>query len=279
MTRLSTTLALFPLTAVITLAACSTDMPRVDDPPPTADAALTPVADPSAEPAAPPVAKEATFDHSAWTTLLHKYVNDEGRVRYSAWKADGESMTALDAYLGQIASADAKALPDKARLAFYINAYNAYCAKAVLDRYPLKSVMDVKGFFDAKKFKVAGEELTLNDLETNRIREDFGEPRIHFVVNCASGSCPRIARDALTATNLDGLMEAGARAYIQKETTVKGKTLVTSKIFEWFKADFEKSSGSVNDFLAKYVEPGQKEAVKSAKVTTRKYDWSLNEAK
>jgi hypothetical protein len=222
----------------------------------------------------------AAFDHSALDKLLKQYVTPEGGVRYAEWKKDEAALKALDAYVAKVSQADASKLGDKQRLAFYINAYNANTLKAVLDRYPIKSVMDVKGFFDGIKYKVAGEEMTLNDLEGKKIREAFKEPRIHFVVNCASASCPILRRDALTASNLEAQLEAGTKQYVLQETKVDAakKVVDTSKIFEWYKDDF-KVAGGVNAFLAKYLPADQAAVAKEATVTTHEYGWALNEAK
>ncbi len=216
-------------------------------------------------------------DHSKFNGLLQKFVTDKGLVKYKDWKGDAASVKALGEYVKWAADVDPSKWGDKDRLAFFINAYNANTIKAVLDNYPLKSVMDVKGFFDKLTYKVAGEELTLNDLEAKKIREPFKEPRIHFVVNCASASCPVIRNQALTAENAEELMEAGTKQYVLQETKVKGKTIDTSKIFEWYADDF-KVAGGVNAFLAKYM-PDQAKAIKAGTVKAHEYGWTLNEAK
>lgn len=224
--------------------------------------------------------KVVAFNHSDLDGLLKKYVTEEGGVRYAEWKQDEASLKVLANYVHNVSEADASKLGDKQRLAFYINAYNANTLKAVLDRYPIKSVMDVKGFFDGVKHKVAGEELTLNELEGEKIRKAFGEPRIHFVVNCASASCPILRRDAVTAENMEMLLEKGTKQYVLQETKVDGdkKTVDTSKIFEWYKDDFA-AAGGVNAFLARYLPPEQAAIAKEATVTTHEYGWALNEAK
>jgi hypothetical protein len=235
---------------------------------------------------APPVKAEEVDHHAGFDALLQKFVNEQGGVSYQAWKADAASLDALNKYVAWVESADPSKMDDKARLAFYINAYNAITLKAVLERYPnLKSVLDVKGFFDAIQYKVAGEMMTLNQLEGDKIRKPFGEPRIHFVVNCASASCPILRRAAITPANLEASLEEGARAYVLQETKVnaKKKTVDTSKIFEWYKDDFAAFEfggvKGVNAFLAKYLPADQAEAAKTAKVTTHDYLWNLNEAK
>jgi hypothetical protein len=266
------------------IAACDKGETRTDAMPASgADSApkeadKAPMADKA--PAEPPAEYRAEPDHSALDALLKKFVTPEGGVKYADWKADADSLKALGDYVAWVEGADPSKMSDKQRLAFYINAYNATTLKAVLDRYPLKSVMDTQGFFDGIKHKVAGDSLTLNELEGEKIRKPFGEPRIHFVVNCASASCPILRRDALTEDNLEALMDEAAKAYVLQETKVDAakKTVDTSKIFEWYKDDFT-PAGGVNAFLAKYLPADQAEVVKAATVTTHEYGWSLNEAK
>lgn len=268
--------------------ACDKGETRDDPAPATAPSsspeAAKPGADKKAAPASKPadkMAKKAEApDHSQFDALLKEFVTEKGGVKYKDWKGNADAIAKLNTYVTWVEGADPSKMADKDRLAFYINAYNAITIKAVLDRYPIKSVMDVKGFFDGIKHKVAGKEMTLNDLEGKEIREAFGEPRIHFVVNCASASCPIIQRDALTASNLEAVMEKGTKAYVLQETKVDAaaKTVDTSKIFEWYAGDF-KAAGGVNAFLAKYLPADQAEIAKTAKVTTHEYGWSLNEAK
>jgi hypothetical protein len=287
MSRKPLLIALLALLGLLANAACDKGETRGDAMPPEGaasapDKALAepaPMADKAPEPA-PMADKAAAPDHSALDGLLKKFVTPEGGVKYADWKADADSLKALGDYVAWVEGADPAKMSDKQRLAFYINAYNAITLKAVLDRYPIKSVMDTQGFFDGIKHKVAGESLTLNELEGEKIRKAFGEPRIHFVVNCASASCPILRRDALTEANLEALMDEGAKAYVLQETKVDAakKTVDTSKIFEWYKDDFA-PAGGVNAFLAKYLPADQAEIAKTATVTTHEYGWSLNEAK
>ena len=223
-----------------------------------------------------------SFGHGPWDALLKSYVSEDGPVRYKDWKANADDLKALDTYIEALAGANIVAMSKPAQLAFYINAYNAYTIKAVLERYPISSVMKVEGdFFKGFKHNVAGEEMTLDTLENVKIREGFEEARIHFVVNCASVSCPKLMRDAITPENMDALLESAAKAYILKETrlTADNTAVSTSEIFKWFKGDFEKASGSVGAFLAERLEGKAAELAKSGKVIHHPYDWALNEVK
>jgi hypothetical protein len=146
-----------------------------------------------------------------------------------------------------------------------------------VEKYPIESVMKVDGFFKKEKHTVAGEKITLDQLENEIIRKQFDEPRIHFVLVCGARSCPRLNRRAATAANLNGLLESSAKSFIPRATKVKDGTIATSKLFEWFAGDFAKAEGSVRKFLAKY-DPNHKKAIldESNKLTFSHYSWKLN---
>lgn len=216
------------------------------------------------------------FDHSSYDGLLDKAVEGK-KVDY---KVVGKHMKVLDAYLKRVARFDVNKLNGQpAKLAFYTNAYNALVLKAVvMNRIP-KSVMKVKGFFDKTKYKVAGEMLTLNQLEEKKLRS-AGDPRVHFVVNCASASCPPLHEAAYTAENWDELLEQKTKEFLERRGEVmidnNKKTVTVSPLFKWYQGDWENEKG-VRDFLAKYL-PDQQNQIKDPAyaLTYYEYDWSLN---
>lgn len=129
------------------------------------------------------------LDHSTFDRILKKYVKS-GVVNYKGLKADKD----FPGYLQTISHTKVSGLSQSEQLSFWINAYNASCLNGVLRRYPIKSVMNDKQFFSKKEHKVAGQTLSLNDVEHGILRKQFKEPRIHFAVNCASKSCPPAGR-------------------------------------------------------------------------------------
>ena len=212
--------------------------------------------------------------------LLAKYATANG-VRYSAWKTNAADLKALDDVTSQVAKTPVPA--DKnAKLAAYINAYNAWVLKKVLDAYPTKSVRDVAplfGFFTRKDIEVGGDKTSLNALEKEVIR-GIGEPRVHFALNCASTSCPLLAKVPYEGSKLDAQLDKGAKGYLNGNDyglTVAdgGKKLSVSKIFDWYKDDFKAMGGTIG-VVNKY----RKEQVPAdASVSIMEYNWSLNEAK
>jgi hypothetical protein len=227
---------------------------------------------------------EDVIDHKPFDELLSTYVNKNGMVAYGQLKRNKDDYKKFKDYVAAVEGVkiDKQKHSRKARLAYYINAYNATVIKAVIeDVYPDKSsVMDVKDFFDASNHKVAGRTMSLNHLENDIIRPKFREARVHFVLVCAAKSCPKLQRTALTEDNLYKVMDSATRSFVRESTKVKGGKVHTSKIFEWFKDDFVKYSkqGSVKAFLAHYHKGKVSKTLekKETELAFDEYDWKLN---
>lgn len=232
-----------------------------------------------AEAAPATVEAPATVDATAgWDSILRTFVTADGGFRYKALAADEASMAKLSAFTAQVAATDASKFTREEALAFYINAYNATTIAEVLKLWPVTNVLEENGFFDKTKHTVAGESVTLNELETKRIREAFKEPRIHFLVNCASASCPVLVGEAITAANLETLLARQATEYVTRTTLFKGKKgIEISSIFDWYKDDFGGAEG-VRAFIAAHVAPEQREVVANpaTKIGFFNYDWKTN---
>lgn len=220
-------------------------------------------------------AQMVILDIDAYDALLTQFVDVNGQVDYTSLKADDAS---LRTFIASIGASDISAMNNDEKLAFYINAYNAIVLLAVVDQYPTTSVMDIAGFFDTKKHRIAGKMNTLDELENQIIRPTFKEPRIHFALVCAAKSCPPLQQKAYRADTLEATFEEVTTAFIETQTTVDGKNVTTSKLFDWFKDDFIEGAGSVGEFLATYL-PAEKatlEANDSVYIFTD-YSWALNE--
>ena len=232
-------------------------------------------------PAAPAeAARPATADATAgWDALLRTFVTADGGFRYKALAADSDAMAKLKAFTAQVSTADTSKFSREEALAFYINAYNAMTIAEVLKLWPVTNVLKKDGFFDKTKHLIAGESLTLNDLEKTKIRDPYKEPRIHFLVNCASASCPFIVGEAITAANLEVLLDRQATEYVSRTTRFpKGKkALEISSIFDWYKDDFGGPEG-VRAFIASHVAPEQRAFVADSanKIGFFDYDWNTN---
>jgi hypothetical protein len=220
----------------------------------------------------------ADYDHAALNAIVKKAV----KGRYVNYDAVAKERTKLQAYIKGVASADVSKLSKNEKLAFYTNAYNAIVLEQVLVHKRPASVLKVKGFFDGIKHTVAGEQMTLNDLEGKKIRS-AGDPRIHFVVNCASDDCPPLAPFAYTGKNYDAKLEAQTKAYLnRKGATVvddKAKTVEVVQLFEWYEKDFG-GKAKAKAFVEKYVPAAKDKLTKQGyALTYRQYDWDLNKVR
>jgi len=216
------------------------------------------------------------LDHSTFDRILKKYVKS-GVVNYKGLKADKD----FPGYLQTISHTKVSGLSQSEQLSFWINAYNASCLNGVLRRYPIKSVMNDKQFFSKKEHKVAGQTLSLNDVEHGILRKQFKEPRIHFAVNCASKSCPPLADTAYVASKLNSQLDAAARRFINDPTRnkfdVAGKKAMLSALFKWYGKDFGSQSQMLNT-IAKYASASVAGMLRSGNVAVSylRYDWGLN---
>ena len=248
------------------------------DPAPASAPKNQPVESP-ASPAATQVttpATEATSiptppDHEPWDQLLRSYVDYSGNVNYKQFKQNEEK---LDEYLNSLANATPNAdWSREASMAYWINAYNAFTIKRILNDYPLKSIQDLDGGdpWKVKWIELDGKSYSLNNIEHDILRPNYGDARIHFAVNCAAASCPPLPNRAFTADNLDKLLETNTRAFIRNTdyNQTSGKVAV-SKIFTWYAEDFGDLKGYLNEYLATPIAADQE-------IGFRDYDWSLNE--
>lgn len=211
--------------------------------------------------------------HEAWDALLKKYVSTTGKVNYKGLKAEKSK---LEDYLKTLSgNAPEESWSKAEEMAFWINAYNAFTVKLIVDNYPLSSINKLNGGkpWDQKWIKIGSKTYSLNNIENDILRPKFKDARIHFAVNCAAKSCPPLLNAAWTASNLNSNLDAQAKKFINNSAFNKlsEKKAEVSKIFEWYKEDF----GDLPAFLNKYASSTKVGA--KAKVLFLEYDWSLNE--
>ena len=238
-------------------------------------------------------ASTVVVDHSAWTKLLSTYVvaSPDGinRVRYADFKKEGHQ--GLKAYVKSLEAVEVAGLSRNEQWAYWANLYNAKTIDIVLDAYPVKSIKDISlggglvaafsgGPWKAKVLKVAGQDLSLDDIEHGLLRPVFKDPRVHYSVNCASIGCPNLMREALTGAKLDAQLDAGAKAYINnpRGISVSGGQVTASSIYKWFAEDFGGPAGAIAHARG-YAEPALKQKLESiTTISGYDYNWSLNDA-
>lgn len=226
-------------------------------------------------PAIPPRA----FSHHLWDEVLNAHVAD-GQVDYQGVAKDKR----FAEYLATLNQIDPNELPTRAdRLAFWINAYNAFAVKGIIDGYSPRSLWRRYRFFIARDYRVGGETINLYDLERSLLVPGFKEPRIHFAIVCASVSCPKLRSSAYLGEELDRQLDEAARAFINDPSKNRfdreNHVAQLSMIFNWFTDDFVAHSGSVMQYVMHYVndstlihELGQSPYT----IEFLDYDWSLN---
>jgi hypothetical protein len=230
-------------------------------------------------------------EHTAWTALLSRSVAD-GRVDYRGLKARGAAE--LEAYLRSLESVGPEAyaaFTREQRLAFWVNAYNAYMVQLVLRHYPLTSVRKIgwlplaaffRGFIPLRA--VGDKPLSLNDIEHVQLRAGLRDARIHFAIVCASRSCPKLRSEAYRASAVDAQLDEAARGFVgdalrNRVVPATGSAEVSS-IFKWFRKDFTREGCTLGEYLARYAGPAEAELLrrKGNDLGFLRYDWGLNEA-
>ena len=221
--------------------------------------------------------------HNIWDSLVHKHVDETGKVNYKGFIQDSMQ---LNAYLDILSKnhPNTKHWSRDEQLAYWLNAYNAFTVKIVADNYPVPSIKDIKNgipfvntVWDIKFIRIENAEYDLNNIEHGIVRPKFNEPRAHFALNCASVSCPRLRNEAYTPEKLEEQLSDQARYFLAnpvKNKITDSKQVELSKIFSWFKGDFTDSGLTLIEFLNQYA-PLQID--KDANINHLDYDWNLNE--
>lgn len=220
----------------------------------------------------------APVKHDQWDSLLQKHVSAGGWVDYEGFIMDSVQLNSYLNLLGEN-HPDPQTWTNDERLAYWINAYNAFTVKLITQYYPVESIKDIKPgipfvntVWDIKFIEIQGQTYDLNNIEHGILRPKFNEPRIHFAVNCASVSCPKLMNRAFTAADLDSQLDQAARAFINDpiRNRIEKDHLRLSKIFKWYGGDFD---GKIVELVRKY---SNKTFIERPEVDYLDYNWQLN---
>jgi hypothetical protein len=272
--RLQRKLALSLLVAAILAAACT--------PPPPERISEWDVSDESnVEP----------LDHGPWQDILDGYVDPDPQgvnvLDYAALAASADDAAKLDGYLEYLEGIDPRDYCRAEQMAYWINFYNARTVKMVVDAYPVDSIREIhqegvprKGPWGDVCTNIAGQDLTLDQIEHDILLPIWRDKRIHYAVNCAAYSCPQLMDTAFTAANTESLLEAGARAYVNSARgvdVVDDEFIVLSSIYKWYPQDFGDTEESVIEHLTQYADGELAELLGGFDGTIDyDYDWKLN---
>ncbi len=214
------------------------------------------------------------LDHSEWTKLLQKYVNAEGYVDYKGFMKDKSK---LNDYVKMLARQQpTKEWSVQEQLAYYINVYNANTIKLILDNYPLKSIKDIDSPWTQERVKIGDKMISLGGLENSILRK-MNEPRIHFAINCASISCPKLQREAYTAARINEQLDNAAKEFINSDKNeISATSAKLSSIFKFYTKDFKYAAGGLVNYVNKYSDTPINQG---ATISFKDYNWNLNEQK
>ena len=225
----------------------------------------------------------ADVDHSLFDSLLRKHVDEQGMVNYKGFRKDEAE---LRRYLTLLSKNPPKAgwsAPEK--LAYWINAYNAFTIQLILKHYPVKSIKDIGSTiqipfvntpWDVKFIRIGENEYDLNNIEHDIIRKQFNDPRIHFALVCAAKSCPRLRNEAYTAAKLNRQLDEQGRDFLNNpaKNAITSRQASLSKILDWYAGDFRKNGQSVVGWVNRY---STVKISNDTRLSYQTYDWSLNE--
>ncbi len=218
--------------------------------------------------------QKVEIDHGIWDQLLQDHVKANGRVDYKGFQNDREK---LDNYLKMISSQKpSKDWGTDELLAYYINLYNAYTVDLILRNYPVNSIKDINGPWTKEFVKIGDTEISLGGIENSILRK-MNEPRIHFAINCASISCPKLMNQAYTAEKIDEQLEKAAREFINSDKNeISGNLARLSSIFDWYKKDFTRTAKTLVEYINQYSDT---KLNSKAKISYMDYNWNLNDVK
>ncbi|MFZ1808271.1 MAG: DUF547 domain-containing protein [Cyclobacteriaceae bacterium] len=207
-------------------------------------------------------------------TFLNKYVIN-GVVNYTAIKKNSSDIQSLYKTIGTVSLEDQN---DNTKKAFYINAYNLVVIQSIVQNYPVKSPMDIEGFFDKQTHLIAGEQLTLNALEKEKLLNVYHDARFHFVLVCAAKSCPTLMSRAYTPEQIETQLTQRTKLTVNDKNWLKlsasQQTAHVSKIFEWYNGDFTSKGKTLLSWINEFRDV---KISSKYKVSFYEYDWALNE--
>ncbi|NND63285.1 MAG: DUF547 domain-containing protein [Flavobacteriaceae bacterium] len=215
----------------------------------------------------------ARIDHSIWDDLLRKHVAENGLVDYKGFLEDRAKLTEYLEYLGNNAPTEDWSVSEL--LAYYINIYNAYTVDLIVENYPVKSIKDLNGPWTRGFVKIGDKNLSLGGIENGILRK-MNEPRIHFAINCASYSCPKLLNEAYFADKIGAQLDMVTRDFINGDKNeISAMNPKLSSIFDWYRKDYEVNGEA--DVIAYINQYSEVKIDPSANLDYLEYNWNLNE--
>lgn len=222
-------------------------------------------------------------DHSAWQAILDKYLIDEhpsGIHRFDYNNVSAEDERKLLEYLRYLQQLDPRQLRRDRQKAYWLNLYNATLVLYIVVREPVDSIRNLNRgkFWDAKRFNIALQELSFNDIEHGILRPFFQDERIHFALCRASLGSANLSAQAYTAENLEAQLDEAARSFVNhsRAVRVQDDEVVLSRMFKWNQEDFGANNQEVKSYLKQYLPPDTAEKIDQTTRVRYQFNWSLN---
>ena len=241
------------------------------------------------------IASTTSLNYQDYNQVLKSYVS-AGRVNYKSLQNNRQALDRFNSALGNVNSSTYNSWSNSEKIAFLINAYNSFTLESIIDQKPLKkSIRDISGVWKGRKFKIAGQSKTLDNIEHQTLRKQFNEPRIHMALVCAAKSCPPLQNEAYTGEKLNAQLDDQTRRFLASphgfKIDYKQNRVYLSSIFKWFGEDWIKTYGvdgqftgnakqrAVLNFISKYLDQDDRDYLIKGKykISYLRYDWSLND--
>lgn len=229
----------------------------------------------------------ASISHADYDKFLGKYVKIKNGINYINYGGVSSTDKAvLKGYIKRLERMPILSYSQDEQEAYWINMYNALTIDVILNAYPLDSIKETpksifnSGPWNQKLLEIEGRDVTLNDIEHKILRPLWTDPRVHFLVNCASIGCPNIGTRAITKDNYEATAEQATKDFINhsRAVTLNGNTLVLTSLIDWYGLDFGRNMDEIIAYLNRYANASTKAKLKNYKSNRIKYeyDWNLN---
>lgn len=231
---------------------------------------------------------ETVVEHSDWGNFLGKFVRtqEDGLTVVDYGAVSEQDHDTLKTYLSDLQAKDPTTLNRDEAFVYWVNLYNALTVDIILDNYPLRSIRNIfsgirPGPWQRQLATINGVKLSLDNIEHGILRKFWSDNRVHYAVNCASIGCPNLLDRPFTVVNLEEMLDAAARGYVNhpRGVRVENNRVIASSIYNWFQEDFGGNQSGVLEHLRQYANPETEEMLKNArKIHKFEYNWRLNDA-
>jgi len=252
-------------------------------------------------------AKKPDF-YEMYKKLLDTYVDKNGMVDYRTLRRKRNELYKIVKEFDNIHPADYMAWSREEKIAMWINAYNVFTLKLIIDNYPIQpvwymkimypenSIMHILGAWKKKYFNIMGIEYTLNEIEREILLNRFEDPRICFTLSYASMGGAYLRNEPYYPEKLDEQFDEQIKKFLSDNrglTISKSDRIIyLSDIFNWYEEDFIEAYGKIKKFRQKdddirsylnfiidYLTEDDVKFLESKDYTVKfvRYDWHLNE--